>query len=421
MADETSAVATQADLEKLKGELQLGALADVTFAGGQGVQLKTMADLFRYATAVAQSGQCPSGMKTPQQVMVAMQSGAELGFSPMRALAVGHVIDGKYGLDGSVAKALVRTRGGLKKGTDFEEWVENEDDPDWEKWVGVCRAWPAGLDKSVESRFSYGDAVMAGLWTRTEKDPTGKDAWKILVAPWWKYPKRMLKARARGYLLTDHFSHITQGIQTLEELEDMARVERDVTPVVMGEDPPEAVGSLLAGVVEAKDAEVVGPYIAPEARTELQEQATKAVSEMVETVTGLKEGEPFEVPGEEPAEEIPEAEVVPELEPIDPAALQTIGPDVEVASPGALPVRGGAVDNPDEPTLEVACAACGLVWLQVIGTTVRCAGCKRALFVDDAERVWHMGLDVAKAAPSNEEPELGFTDTRSAGPYNERS
>lgn len=349
MSDDSNSlpVATREDLDALRADLNLGKTADITITDGS-VQLSTVEDLFRFAKIVAQSDMLPkSYSKDPKKVLVGIQAGAELGLSPLNALASGHVIDGKYTLDGSVAKGLVRARGQLKPGTDFDEHVENGDDLDWTKWVGVCRAWPAGLDQPVERRFSYGDAVMAGLWLRTAKEPTHKDAWKTTTAVWWKYPKRMLLARARGDLLKDFFSHVTRGLITAEEARDIQtgrRAERDITPQALGESPPDAVGSLLSGVPGVED---VSPV---ETETPLLAQDAPSDS----------------------ADNPPAAERIPDL----PAEVRSEATARIVQATDAEIVKEGP------PTAEALCGGCGTVYELEIGSKEHCE-CGWWVMVDD--------------------------------------
>src|SRR5216683_2799064 len=52
--------------------------------GAKGVQLTTLEDAFRFATAVSKSGFAPKGVETPEAILIAVQFGEELG--PSRCL-----------------------------------------------------------------------------------------------------------------------------------------------------------------------------------------------------------------------------------------------------------------------------------------------------------------------------------------------
>ena len=54
----------------------------------RGVELKTIDDAWRFCDAIAQTEMVPKGMKgKPAEVFAVIQAGAELGVTPIRALA----------------------------------------------------------------------------------------------------------------------------------------------------------------------------------------------------------------------------------------------------------------------------------------------------------------------------------------------
>ncbi len=218
------------------------------FPKERGYLVLTDPKMVEAAELVFKSGLAPR-FKNAGQVLVAWQMGHELGFNPMESLQMVHVINGIASLDSQVAKALVRERQGLKEGTDFDEWVTGSQ-ADGKDLVGHCRAHPSWASDPVEREFSYHDAVRARLWSKE--------------GPWKTYPKRMLVARARGFLIRDVFTAFTIGLRVHEEVRDMEGsypTARDVTPA--SEEPTHEqapVDPLLAGVegVEAVvDAEIV--------------------------------------------------------------------------------------------------------------------------------------------------------------------
>lgn len=98
---------------------------------------------------------------------------------------------------------------------------------DWTCHIELTR--PNG-EKHVGT-FSVKDAKQAGLWDQhPTKTSYGKT--KPNDAAWYRYPKRMLKARALGFVGKDGGADALKGIQIREEAEDMQRVAdmRDVTP-----------------------------------------------------------------------------------------------------------------------------------------------------------------------------------------------
>jgi hypothetical protein len=177
--------------------------------GKQGVQLASYEELFRFSKSVVLSGFAPKGMEKPESILVAVQLGLELGLTPMAALQNIAVINGRPGIYGDAALALVRSSGLLDKYS--QKW---EGAGDTRKCtVTVLRK---GDPEPIQSSFSVTDAKAAGTW--------GKPG------PWGQYPDRMLLFRARGFALRDAFGDILKGLRTTEELRDMPEEPRNVTP-----------------------------------------------------------------------------------------------------------------------------------------------------------------------------------------------
>ena len=178
--------------------------------GEQGVQLASLEDAFRFANAVAASGFAPRGMEKPEAILVAIQLGAELGLTPKSALQNIAVINGRPAIYGDAALALVRSSGLLEV---FREEEIGEAGKDTQ---GVkVTAKRKGFDEASET-FTVADAKLAKLWAKS--------------GPWTDYPKRMLKFRARGFILRDLFGDVLKGLRTLEEVRDTP-AEINVTPL----------------------------------------------------------------------------------------------------------------------------------------------------------------------------------------------
>ncbi len=183
--------------------------AQIAF-GNQGVQLASIDEAFRFAKAVVASGFAPKGMEKPESVMIAIQLGMELGLTPMAALQNTAIINGRPAIYGDAALALVRSSGQLVSYAETEVGEPGKDTHGFT--VTVQRR---GFDAASET-FTVADAKAAKLW--------GK------AGPWTDYPKRMLKFRARGFLLRDQFGDILKGLRTVEEARDIAP-EINVTPL----------------------------------------------------------------------------------------------------------------------------------------------------------------------------------------------
>lgn len=213
--------------------------------GERGLRLENLAQAKAFAMEIASSGCAPKGMNTPGAVLLAMQIGAELGFSPMQALQNVVVVNGRATLMGTSAIALMNGSGLLEPGTKVEfgcRPTTEQEKLSMGRLVGYCRTQRAG-QAPVETLFSQTDAETAKLW--------GKEG------PWRQYPKRMLQFRAVGFHFKDHWSDIGHGIMIDAEARDMPR-ERDVTPV-RPEERPRTVDPLFADVAAEPilEAEVV--------------------------------------------------------------------------------------------------------------------------------------------------------------------
>ena len=75
---ETLDVKTEVAVAKPTAQIK----APIAF-GGQGVQLASLDEAYRFANAVVASGFAPRGMEKPESVLIAIQLGMELGMTPM--------------------------------------------------------------------------------------------------------------------------------------------------------------------------------------------------------------------------------------------------------------------------------------------------------------------------------------------------
>jgi hypothetical protein len=150
------------------------------------------------AEMIARSDFAPKDYKgKPENVIIAVQMGADLGLKPMQALQNIAVINGRPSIYGDAALALVMPV--LER---FKEYCEGEGD----SLVAVCIAKRKGWPDETIRTFSVKDAKAAGLWTKQ--------------GPWSTYPKRMMQFRARGFALRDVAADLLLGLVLAEEAED---------------------------------------------------------------------------------------------------------------------------------------------------------------------------------------------------------
>lgn len=168
-------------------------------------------EAYRIAKVLAASDLVPKDYKgKPENCLVAMQWGADVGMAGLQALQNIAVINGRPSIWGDAAKAIVLTH---PKCDDIIERLEGEGDD----MVAVCVVKRKGKEP-VEQRFSVADAKKAGLW--------GKQG------PWQNYPKRMLQMRARGFAIRDAFPDALRGLILAEEAQDYTEKNMGAADVV---------------------------------------------------------------------------------------------------------------------------------------------------------------------------------------------
>jgi hypothetical protein len=173
------------------------------------LQPATFGELVQFAKMAAASSLVPKDyINRPENVMLAVQMGSELGLSPMQAIQNIAVISGRPAVWGDAMLGLVRSSPLCE---DVIETMEGEGDTR----AAVCTVKRRGSSQ-VTSRFSAADAKKAGL--------LGKPG------PWQQYPDRMMQMRARGFALRDAFPDVLRGLVSAEEARDMATIEHRPEP-----------------------------------------------------------------------------------------------------------------------------------------------------------------------------------------------
>jgi hypothetical protein len=170
-------------------EIQIRPVNDLSLFG-----MQSMADMIVKADIMIKSGFLPKAYNKPEAVIMACTIGAELGFSPMQALNVINVIEGKPTLSVNACLALVQKSGGFVETLELSETACK---------IRVSRP---GRPEHIEE-FTLVDASRAGL--------TGKQNWV-------KMPKNMLYARAASNGIRRVYADVLSGLYTTEEMQDAA-------------------------------------------------------------------------------------------------------------------------------------------------------------------------------------------------------
>lgn len=191
----------------------------LTKTGGFALQPQDMNQAFQMADMLSGSQMVPrSYQNKPQDTLVAMMMGAELGLNPIQSLQNIAVVNGRPSIYGDALLALVQNH---------PAFGGHEESFDEATMTAYCTVWRKNDQEKHTVSFSREDAQTAGLWDK--------------AGPWKQYPKRMLMWRARGYALRDKFADALGGLITVEEARDMP-VERDVTPSPSKEPARPAIG-----------------------------------------------------------------------------------------------------------------------------------------------------------------------------------
>lgn len=228
---EEKAVANMQDVKISKGFLNPTNLAE-------GMQI---------AQLLAKSDIVPATFKgKPENILIAMQLGAEVGLNPMQAVQSIYVVNGRPSLWGDAVLGIVQASG-------LCEYCEETIDP--KNQMATCKVKRKGDPVEVVRTFTLDDARKAGL--------LGKPG------PWAQYPNRMLQMRARSWALRDKFPDLLKGLRVREEEEDIVdtvAVEPDPAPLRKSE-------MMTAATPPAAETDAGVELITPDERKAMSEQA----------------------------------------------------------------------------------------------------------------------------------------------------
>lgn len=166
-----------------------------------GLRPQSMTELMQFAQLAAKSGLMPKDyVGKPENIVIAVQMGSELGLAPMQALQNISIINGRPSVWGDAMLGLVRASGLCDS---LSETLAGAGDDE----TATCTLMRRGDPNPIVGTFSVSDAKKANLF--------GKPG------PWQQYPKRMMKLRARGFALRDGFPDVLRGLISTEEAQDI--------------------------------------------------------------------------------------------------------------------------------------------------------------------------------------------------------
>lgn len=179
-----------------------------------GIAPHSLEEGWRLAQVMAKSALVPKNFQNkPEDVLVAIQLGIEVGLAPMQALQSIAVINGRPSVWGDGFLALIMASSSY---LDHDEYYEvkgqrvdglTAEDLKLETTAAICTFHRRGKATPTTQRFTVGMAKKASL--------LGKEG------PWGSYPDRMLKMRARSWAGRDAFPDVLRGMTTAEEAMDI--------------------------------------------------------------------------------------------------------------------------------------------------------------------------------------------------------
>lgn len=179
-----------------------------------GVAPHSLEEGWRLAQVMAKSSLVPKDFQNkPEDVLVAIQLGIEIGLAPMQSLQSIAVINGRPSVWGDGFLALIMSSAAYQ---DHDEYYEVDGkrvdgltaaDLTKETTAAVCTFQRKNKATATTQKFTIAMAKKAGLIGKT--------------GPWGTYPDRMLKMRARSWAGRDAFPDVLRGITTAEEAMDI--------------------------------------------------------------------------------------------------------------------------------------------------------------------------------------------------------
>ncbi len=248
-------------------------------AGGERIQAivpTTLGEVFAMAEMVHKAGLAPNSVNSPQQLTIIFLKAMELGMLPMAAMECIGIINGKACLHSDGIPSLLWAHG-----FKIREWYENEDKLD--QCMAHCEITrPEG--EKYTFKYAAQDAKDNGLWDTREKDSKGNPN----KAPWFRYKKRMLKMRCRGWLARDCASDVLKGIPIYEEQADIElgrdeyREVKQAALAVPDDIPDEPAAEVVSEAEVSQDGPIINPdFYLTRLGEELEAATDKAVFDEV--------------------------------------------------------------------------------------------------------------------------------------------
>lgn len=183
------------------------------------------------ARTLIKSGFLPQHVKTPEQALVIMQTGKELGLPPMKAFRSIYVVHGNAGLSSQLMKALCEKAKDSKGDSILEDFDVRRSD-DTACHIFIKRRGRKGR-LYIFTREEADKACFSMTWKKNENGSGGQ--WEVKDA-WKKQAATMLEWRCTSKGLRREFSDVILGLYTPEEIaHDVELVEAESEGAPAGE------------------------------------------------------------------------------------------------------------------------------------------------------------------------------------------
>jgi hypothetical protein len=306
--------------------LQLREMRDAITPGARPIAIvpRSFGEVQALCEALCRSDLVPKRYKDhPQDMMVVVMSGAEIGIAPMAALRLHHVIEGTPRLSAEGIRVVINS----SPDCEYFEFTESSDTRS--TWIGKRRGRP---EKTVT--WTIERARKAGLLREGSN--------------WIKYPDDMLNARASMQLGRLVWPHVMAGMQSTEET-----LDGDAIDAVFTESPAPRV--FVAPARPAEPGPVNWVAAAPTASDEAQRVVDKVIAESKAVETAKRgPGRPPKAKEEGPpaskleaAVAAVEAKAEPKASPSPESELSASAPSTSIASAStSTPTPSGASGAP---------------------------------------------------------------------------
>jgi hypothetical protein len=203
------------------------------------------------AKTLATSGLMPNALKgKPQDILVTLITGHELGLSPMQAIRSIHIVQGRAVMSADLMVALAARSPAC-------EWIRLTESTDK---VATYEAKRRGAPEPVRLSFTIEQARIAGL--------ASKDNWK-------NYPAAMLRARCSAAIVRAVFPDLALGVYEQDEAQD-------IEPTFTAPPPVASAASLPAAAAVTPEGEDTAPADSPSGEDVIDATAEEVVEHATE-------------------------------------------------------------------------------------------------------------------------------------------